>query len=60
MTNNASASTINALPERRVPAAGERGPTPLTDADLDRVAAAGAKPGQSGGISRNDHPAPLR
>ena len=28
---------------------GECGPTPLTDADLDRVAAAGSKPSTSGG-----------
>ena len=49
-TSAANASTINALSTDQAPKAiGECGPRLLTRAELDHVAAAGSKPGQSGG-----------
>ena len=43
------ATTLNEAPIVRVPAGGDEcGPMPLTEAELDHVAAAGSKPGTSG------------
>jgi hypothetical protein len=56
MTTHIGASIINKPPAALEPVVdAEHGPTPLARADLDHVAAAGSKPGLTGGAGATSH-----